>query len=104
VQRGAGGVEEEPLHRVYTHRWEQHPERLKEGESEINAADVAYENGTPKLATRLTHFTEYKGTAADNAVVRDDGKRMAFQMGKRGAESGEGFGVFLLDLRAAGAE
>jgi hypothetical protein len=50
--------------------------------------------------TRLTHFTEYKGVAADNAVVSDDGRYMAFQMGRRGAESGEGFGVFLLDLAA----
>ncbi len=48
---------------------------------------------------RLTHFTEYKGTAADNAVVSDDGRYVAFQMGRRGAESGEGFGLFLLDLQ-----
>jgi hypothetical protein len=47
---------------------------------------------------RLTYFTEYKGVAADNAVVSDDGRWMAFQMGRRGAESGEGFGIFLFDL------
>lgn len=200
-------VSRKNLRIAYSHRWQQYPDRLKEGESQIFTADIIYDNGKPRLAnqklvldsrklnwkcwsfevqdfvpphensltmaayliegstntdvyrldmdtgklanitnapewydepegvfpdgrytvvesapsrgkpwvmvelwklaldgsgkkTRLTHFTEYKGVAADNAVVSDDGNWMAFQMGRRGAESGEGFGVFLLDLRA----
>jgi hypothetical protein len=50
---------------------------------------------------RLTYFTEYRGVAADNAATGDDGSPMAFQMGRRGAESVEGFGVFLYDPRLA---
>ncbi|MDX2149750.1 MAG: hypothetical protein SFV54_03380 [Bryobacteraceae bacterium] len=205
-------VSRKNLRIAWTHRWQQHPERLKENESQIWLGDIVYENGTPKLVNkklaidsrnwkehktwsfevqdfvppnedaltlaaylldgttntdayrldlksgrltnlsnapewydepegifpdgkftivesapsrgkpwvmvelwkltldgngkkdRLTYFTEYKGVAADNAVVSDDGKWMAFQMGRRGAESGEGFGVFLFDLKAAGKQ
>jgi hypothetical protein len=201
-------VSRKNLRIAYTHRWQQHPERLKEGESQVFTADIVYGGGVPRLANkklvldsrnwehkcwsvetqdfippdekgmtlaaylidgttntdvvrldletgkltnltnspewydepegifpdgrftvvesapsrgkpwvmvelwklaldgsgkkeRLTYFTEYKGYAADNAVVSDDGNWMAFQMGRRGAESGEGFGVFLLDLRSS---
>ncbi|HBY61355.1 MAG TPA: hypothetical protein DEH78_16155 [Solibacterales bacterium] len=201
-------VSRKNLRIAWTHRWQQHPERLKEGESQIFTGDIVYQNGAPKLVNRklavdsrnwnrktwsfevqdfvppsedaltlaayqvdgttntdvfrlelatgvltamtsspdwydepegvfpdgkhtvvesapsrgkpwvmvelwklaldgsgrkerLTYFTEYKGVAADNAVVSDDGNWMAFQMGRRGAESGEGFGVFLFDLRSA---
>jgi hypothetical protein len=203
-------VSRKRLRIAYTHRWQQYPERLKEGESQIYTADLDYSGGRPKLGNvqlvldsrkldwkcwsfevqdfvppaetsltmaayliegtnntevyrldletgrltnltnapewydepegvfpdgrftvvesapsrgkpwvmvelwklaldgsgakkRLTHFTEYKGTAADNAVVSDDGRYVAFQMGRRGAESGEGFGLFLLDLQRAPA-
>jgi len=201
-------VSRKHLRIAWTHRWQQHPERLKEGESQIFTADISYEAGVPKLVQkkliadsrewkehktwsfetqdfippeeksitlavylmdgttntdvfrldletgkltnltnapewydepegifpdgkytlvesapsrgkpwvmvdmykmpldgsgrkqRLTYFNEYKGYAADNAVVSDDGRWMAFSMGKRGAEAGEGFGIFLFDLEA----
>lgn len=194
---------------AWTHRWQQHPERLQEGESQIFVGEIAYEGGTPRIVNkklvadsrqwkehktwsfetqdfippeeksitlavylmdgttntdafrldlesgklsnltkapewydepegifqdgkytlvesapsrgkpwvmvdmykvpldgsgrkqRLTYFNEWKGYAADNAVVSDDGRWMAFQMGRRGAESGEGFGIFLFNLAAA---
>jgi Tol biopolymer transport system component len=48
--------------------------------------------------TRLTHFSDYPGYKASNGVVSDDGKFMAFQMGRAGDAPGIGHGVFLLDL------
>ena len=47
---------------------------------------------------RLTHFLEFPGYKATNYVVSDDGKRMAFQIGKAGDEAGVGYGLFLMDL------
>lgn len=201
-------VSRKNLRLAWTHRWQQHPERLQDGESQIFVGEISYEGGIPRLVNRqvvadsrkwtahktwsfetqdfippgekaitlaayllegttntdvfrldletgdltnmtrasewydepegiypdgkhaivesapsrgkpwvmvdlyklaldgsgrrerLTHFNEYKGYAADNAVVSDDGNFVAFQMGRRGAESGEGFGIFVLDLRA----
>ena len=48
--------------------------------------------------TRLTHFSDYPGYKASNGVVSDDGKFMAFQMGRAGDAPGIGHGVFVLDL------
>jgi hypothetical protein len=44
---------------------------------------------------RLTHFTDYKGWKAAEAVVSDNGKFMLFQNGKSGQEAGAGFSIFL---------
>ena len=48
--------------------------------------------------TRLTFFSEYPGHKASNGVVSDDGRFIAFQMGKAGEAAGIGHGIFLLDL------
>lgn len=48
--------------------------------------------------TRLTFFSETPGYKASNGVVSDDGRYVAFQMGKAGEAAGIGHGIFLLDL------
>lgn len=53
--------------------------------------------------TRLTHFSDYPGYKASNAVVSDDGRRIAFQMGKAGEAAGVGHGIFVYDLSRAPA-
>jgi hypothetical protein len=50
---------------------------------------------------RLTHFSDYPGYKASNAVVSDDGRRMAFQMGRSGDAAGVGHGIFIYDLQSA---
>lgn len=50
--------------------------------------------------TRLTHFSDFPGYKASNGVVSDDGRYLAFQMGKAGDAPGIGHGIFLLDLAA----
>ncbi len=47
---------------------------------------------------RLTRFLDFTGYKATNYVVSDDGRWMAFQIGKAGDEAGVGYGLFLLDL------
>jgi hypothetical protein len=54
--------------------------------------------------TRLTFFSEYTGYKASNGVVSDDGRFIAFQMGKAGEAAGIGHGIFLLDLGKLPAE
>lgn len=49
-------------------------------------------------AERLTFFTEFKGYKAGEPVVSDDGKHLAFTLGKSGMEAGQGFGLFLMEL------
>jgi hypothetical protein len=49
---------------------------------------------------RLTHFSDFPGYKSSNGVVSDDGRYMAFQMGKAGDAPGIGHGVFVLDLQA----
>ena len=51
--------------------------------------------------TRLTHFSEYAGYKASNGVVSDDGRYIAFQMGKAGEAAGIGHGIFVYDLSSA---
>lgn len=47
---------------------------------------------------RITRFLDFPGYKATNYVVSDDGRRMAFQLGKAGDEAGVGYGLFLMDL------
>lgn len=48
--------------------------------------------------TRLTFFTDFPGYKASNGVVSDDGRWLAFQMGKAGEAAGIGHGIFVYDL------
>jgi hypothetical protein len=51
---------------------------------------------------RLTCFANVPTYRASNPVVSDDGRYMAFQMGRSGVAAGTGWGIFLYDLKAAG--
>ncbi len=51
---------------------------------------------------RLTCFANVPTYRASNPVVSDDGRYMAFQMGRSGVAAGTGWGIFLYDLQAAG--
>jgi hypothetical protein len=53
---------------------------------------------------RLTHFSDYPGYKCSNPVVSDDGRFMAFQMGKSGEAAGVGHGIFVYDLAQARAD
>jgi hypothetical protein len=50
---------------------------------------------------RLTFFSEYEDGRGTQGVVSDDGSYLVFQRGRQGSEAGQGFGLFLLDLRQA---
>ncbi len=50
---------------------------------------------------RLTYFTDYKGYKANQGVISDDGKYLAFQIGKDNTEPGAGFGFLIMDLEEA---
>ena len=45
---------------------------------------------------RVTRFGDYEGFKASNPVVHDDGRTIAFQMGRGGDETGVGYGIFVL--------
>ena len=47
---------------------------------------------------RLTCFAQVPTYRASNPVVSDDGKYMAFQMGRSGVAAGTGWGIFLYDF------
>ena len=49
---------------------------------------------------RLTRFADVPSYRASNPVVSDDGRYMAFQMGRSGVAAGTGYGIFLFDLQA----
>lgn len=51
--------------------------------------------------TRLTFFSDYPNYKASNPVVSDDGKFIAFQMGKSGESAGVGHGLFLYSIEEA---
>ena len=51
--------------------------------------------------TRLTYFSDYPGYKASNGVISDDGRFIAFQMGKAGEAAGIGHGIFVFDLEKA---
>ncbi|HWA28650.1 MAG TPA: hypothetical protein VG734_23575 [Lacunisphaera sp.] len=53
--------------------------------------------------TRLTFFSENPAYKASNGVVSDDGRFIAFQMGRAGEAAGIGHGIFVLDLDKAPA-
>jgi Tol biopolymer transport system component len=47
---------------------------------------------------RLTHFSDYPTYKASNPVVSDDGRFIAFQMGRSGDAAGVGHGIFVYDV------
>lgn len=51
--------------------------------------------------TRLTYFSDYPGYKCSNPVVSDDGRFIAFQMGRSGETAGVGHGIFVYDLTQA---
>jgi Tol biopolymer transport system component len=53
---------------------------------------------------RLTHFADVPTYRASNPVISDDGRYMAFQMGRSGEAAGTGFGIFLYDFAKAEAD
>jgi hypothetical protein len=53
---------------------------------------------------RLTFFSENPKYKASNGVVSDDGRYIAFQMGKAGEAAGIGHGIFLYDFNRAPAD
>lgn len=53
--------------------------------------------------TRLTYFSDDVPYKASNPVVSDDGRFIAFQMGRSGESAGVGHGLFLYDLSQAPA-
>lgn len=54
--------------------------------------------------TRLTHFSDYPNYKCSNPVVSDDGRFIAFQMGRAGEAAGVGHGIFVYDIAKAPAE
>ena len=50
---------------------------------------------------RLTFFSDYPGYKASNPVVSDDGRFIAFQMGRAGDSAGVGHGLYLYDIQRA---
>lgn len=52
---------------------------------------------------RLTFFADVPTYRSSNPVVSDDGKFMAFQMGRSGVAAGIGYGIFLYDFEKAAA-
>ena len=48
---------------------------------------------------RLTFFSDYAGYKASNPVVSDDGRFMAFQMGRARDAAGVGHGLFVYDFQ-----
>jgi len=53
---------------------------------------------------RLTFFSDYPGFKASNPVVSDDGRFIAFQLGKSSWAPGVGSGLFVYDIARAGEE
>jgi hypothetical protein len=52
---------------------------------------------------RLTYFADVPTYRSSNPVISDDGRYMAFQMGRSGVAAGTGYGIFLYDFEAAGS-
>ena len=50
---------------------------------------------------RLTRFSDYPGYKASNPVVSDDGRFIAFQMGRSGDAAGVGHGMFIFNMEQA---
>lgn len=62
----------------------------------VDAWQVWFDDSQPPK--RLTRFLDFPGYKAANYTVSDDGRLMAFQVGKAGDEAGVGYGLFLMDL------
>lgn len=52
---------------------------------------------------RLTNFADVPTYRSSNPVISDDGRYMAFQMGRSGVAAGTGYGIFLYDFHMAEA-
>lgn len=50
---------------------------------------------------RLTYFADVPTYRASNPVISDDGRYMAFQMGRSGVAAGTGYGILLYDFHMA---
>ena len=50
---------------------------------------------------RLTYFSDYPNYKCSNPVVSDDGRFIAFQMGRSGESAGVGHGIFVYDITKA---
>lgn len=74
----------------------------KRGPGSIDLWKLALDES--RTYTRLTYFSEYEGYKASNGVVSDDGRFIAFQMGKAGEAAGIGHGIFVLDLEKIAPE
>lgn len=57
-------------------------------------------DGSGKME-RITHFAEVPTYRSSNPVVSDDGRYIAFQMGRHGVAAGTGYGIFLYDAAKA---
>jgi len=53
---------------------------------------------------RLTHFSDYPGYKGSNPVVSDDGRFIAFQLGRSGDAAGVGHGMFIYDVEKASGD
>lgn len=53
---------------------------------------------------RLTYFADVPTYRSSNPVISDDGRYMAFQMGRSGVAAGTGYGIFLYDFEQADAD
>jgi len=49
---------------------------------------------------RLTFFTDFKGYKGGEPTVSQDGRYLAFTLGKSGMEAGQGFGIFVMDMKS----
>ncbi len=52
---------------------------------------------------RLTNFSDYRNYKASNPVVSDDGRTIAFQMGRSADAAGVGHGLFIYNVEQASA-
>ena len=81
------------------------PFRPLAGEEGFDRADI-YRlslDGSGRME-RITRFADVPTYRASNPVVSNDGRYMAFQMGRSGVAAGTGYGIFLYDFeRPAGA-
>lgn len=62
----------------------------------VDAWRVWFDGSKPP--ERLTRFLDFPGYKATNYVVSDDGRLVAFQLGKSGDEAGVGYGLFLMEV------
>jgi Tol biopolymer transport system component len=51
---------------------------------------------------RLTFFNDVDGYKASNGVISDDGRFLAFQLARSIDDAGVGYGIFVMNLAAAG--